>query len=140
MNQVIITILLFLITSCAGYKTHQYPEANEKEYHVDFYSRSSEDQLEYAKQFAGEGDYKTAISLYLDIYENNEIDSTIRQEALWNLGNAYSNVLYPGKDYQKALYFLEKLLNEFPETPFWPNVAESIANIKNLMLHEEREN
>lgn len=130
-----ILILLLVIASCTRYKTHQYPEANEKDYHVDFYSKSAQDQLKYAKQFAGEGDYETAIDLFLQIYENAKFDSTIRQEALLNLGNIYANVLYTGKDYEKALFYLEKLLKEFPETQFRSVTKESIKNIKELIQH-----
>jgi tetratricopeptide (TPR) repeat protein len=126
-------LLSLIITSCARYKAHQYPGADEKEYHIDFYSESGEDQLKYAKQFSGEGDYKTAIDLFLKIYENTKTDSTIRQEALLNLGNIYSNVLYAGKDYEKALYYFEKLLNEFPDTEFRVSVIESIDNVKKMM-------
>lgn len=134
----LITIILLslILTSCARYKTHQYPGAEEKEYHVAFYSGSGEDQLKYAKQFLGEGDFETAIELFLKIYENTKIDSKIRQEALLNLGNIYSNVLYTGKDYEKALYYLESLLNEFPETEFRASAIESIDYVKKMMRKE----
>ncbi|MCB9067204.1 MAG: hypothetical protein R3C41_13310 [Calditrichia bacterium] len=86
-----IIILLLIIASCARYKTHQYPEANEKNYHVDFYTKSGKDQLKYAKQFAGEGDYEKAIDLFQRIYENTKLESAAREEALLNLGNIYAN-------------------------------------------------
>lgn len=130
-----IIIPLLIIASCARYKTHQYPEANEKDFHVDFYSKSGDDQLKYAKQFAGEGDYETAIDLFLRIYENTKLESAAREEALLNLGNIYASVLYTGKDYEKALYYLEKLLKEFPETQFRSGAVESIKNIKELIQH-----
>lgn len=131
-----LTMILFLFTiSCAGYKTHQYPEANEKDFHVDYYTGSGEDQLEFARQFTGEGDYDTAIDLYLKVYENSGNDSLIRQEALLSLGQTYSNVLHSGKDYRKAIYFFKKLLVEFPETQFRSGATESIRNIKGLLHH-----
>lgn len=136
MKHLISIIILSLIASCARYKAHQYPGANEKEYHIDFYSESGEDQLKYAKQFSGEGDYKTALDLFLKIYDNTKTDSTIRQEALFHLGNIYSNVLYAGKDYNKSLYYFEKLLNEFPDTEFRVSAIESIDNVKKMMRKE----
>lgn len=132
-RQTIIILLLLLITSCAKYKTHQYPEANVKDYHVDFYTKSGKDQLKYAKQFAGEGDYETAIDLFLRIYENTNLKSAAREEALLNLGNIYANVLYAGKDYKKALSYLEKLTTEFPKSELRPDALESIENVNNLM-------
>lgn len=134
-----IIILLLIIASCARYKTHQYPEANEKNYHVDFYTKSGKDQLKYAKQFAGEGDYEKAIDLFQRIYENTKLESAAREEALLNLGNIYANVLYTGKDYEKTLFYLEKLLKEFPKTEFRSGVTESIKDIKELIRHKEKE-
>ena len=140
----IIILAMIWLASCAGYKTHKYPgtinDENQREVtirdHVDFYSKSGEDQLRYAKQFSGEGDYQTAIELFLNIYQNEMHDPIIRQKALINLGNIYSNVLYSGKDYEKALFYWETLLKEFPETEFRSEAEDSIENIKRLM-HED---
>jgi outer membrane protein assembly factor BamD (BamD/ComL family) len=130
-------LLLIAVNSCATYKTHHFPESGEKDFHVDFYSKSGEDQLKYAKQFLGEGDYETAGNLFLKIYEKIENDAPIRQEALLNLGNIYSNILYAGRDYEKALFYLEKLLSEFPNSKFRQSAMESIQNIKKIENHKQ---
>ncbi len=130
-------LLLMIVISCAKYKTHHFPESSEKDFHVDFYSKSGKDQLKYAKQFLGEGDYKTASNLFHKIYENTEVEAPIRQEALMNLGNIYSNVLYAGKDYEKALFYMEKLLAEFPDTKFRQAAEEGIENIKEIKIHKQ---
>ena len=107
-------LLSALFISCATYKTHKFPESVDREFHVDVYTHSAADRLDYAMQFAGEGDYDRAIDLFSQIYENAEIDPVIRQKALLNLGSVYSNVLFAGRDHQKSLDFLGKLLAEFP--------------------------
>ena len=103
---------------------------------MDFYTKSGKGQLKYAKQFAGEGDYETAIDLFLRIYENSKLESAAREEALLNLGNIYANVLYAGKDYKKALSYLEKLITEFPKSELRPDALEAIESVNKLKEHK----
>ncbi len=142
MRHITIIVLSFLLfISCVGYKTHKYPKPinddNQKRVtvtdHVDFYTKSGEDQLEYAQQFFGEGNYQTAIVLFLDIYQNALHKPEVRQRALLNLGYIYSSVLFSGKDYDKAFFYWRILLKEFPETEFRAEVERAIENIQRLI-------
>lgn len=136
-----VSIFFLLIISCTGYKTHHYPEPTSDESqdaqtskgHVDFYSRSGEDQLDYAKQFLGEGNYEQAGELFLKIYDDWGLKPGVREEALLNLGRLYSNILNPNRNYQKTILYLEMLLKEFPDGSLRSDALASIASAKEML-------
>ena len=90
------------------------------------------DQLRYPKHAAAESKYKTAIETYLKLYQRESIESGIREEALFNLGRIYSSFLYPYKDYEKSMYFFEKLISEFPDSRFRSKTVKAIENLNQL--------
>lgn len=149
MKIIVTVVLLFSIIISCSTRTSKKPEEPFEEYEIgaydqwwekdlsgediEIYSKSPKDQLRYAKHAASEGDYKTAIKTYLKLYQIETIDSEIGQQALLNLGYNYGNILNPYKNYERAIYFLEKLLSEFPQTKFRSNPEQSIRNIHKLM-------
>lgn len=100
---------------------------------MEVYSKSPKDQLRYAKHAASEGDYDIAIAVYTRLYTNESIDSAIRAESLFLLGKIYSNLLYPYKDFDKAIYFFEKLIAEFADSRLRFDAEQSIDNIQKFM-------
>ncbi len=100
---------------------------------TDVYSKSPKSQLRYAKHAAAEGDYDIAIAVFTRLLKTEEEDSGVRAEALYLLGKIYSNILYPYKDYQKAIYLLEKFIAEYPDSEFRLKAEQSLENIQKLM-------
>ncbi len=99
---------------------------------TEFYSKSPEDQLRYAKHAASAGDYDLAIAVYTGLYKDRTTDAAIRAEALFRLAKTYSSLLYKNRDFDKAVYLFEKLLSEFPRSQFRGDAEESIKNINKL--------
>ncbi len=150
-NVGIVLLLLSLVLSCSTrvvQKEKDPIEEQEKEsqdqwwdvatevlenlQNAEFYSKSPEDQLRYAKHAASKGDYDLAIAVYSKLYKDESNDAAIRAEALFRSGKIYSNLLYLYKDYDKALYFFEKLIAEFPDSQFHTDAEQSIKNIHKI--------
>ena len=144
---VALILLMSVAMSCSYRKSKQkdeykspFEESHGKEWwevlipeeDVEFYSKSPKDQLRYAKHAAAESKYKTAIETYLKLYQRESIESGIREEALFNLGRIYSSFLYPYKDYEKSMYFFEKLISEFPDSRFRSKTVKAIENLNQL--------
>jgi tetratricopeptide (TPR) repeat protein len=95
-------------------------------------SPGAESQLRHGALLSSEGKFEEAARAYLRVYENPSHEAKHREEALLRLGGIYSNVLNTGKDYDKALHYLQKLLDEFPESRLREEAEEKIETIREM--------
>lgn len=155
MKSMLTVVLLFSLIVCCSSRKYQtkkeerpfeeyelgpYDQFWERELeaaeNIELYSKSPKDQLRYAKHAASDGDYRIAMATYFKLYKNGTVDSAIREEALFRLGKSHANILNLYKNYEMAIYLLEKLLSEFPETKFRVEAEQSMKTIHKLMKHQ----
>lgn len=133
MRVLICSFLFLFILSCSSNFLIDSKDTKEgKSAVVHIYSQDPDDQIEYAKNLSKQGKYEKAIKIYLDIYNNKDVESEYQEEALFNIGLVYSNVFNYKKDFKKSIFYLEKLLEEFPKTKFREKAETKIENIKRI--------
>ena len=60
------------------------------------------------------GDYQLGIRIYLEVYNDVKYRDDQRDDAIFKLGKTYESVLYEQADINKAIYYYEFLISEFP--------------------------
>jgi tetratricopeptide (TPR) repeat protein len=73
--------------------------------------------LHRGKGLLAQADYEGAIHEHLKIL-SLAIHRPPEDEALFNMARIYAHPGYPNKDYQKSIFFFEKLLKDFPQSPW----------------------
>lgn len=124
-----------LSLSCVGAVTKRGQDG----YSVTFLGSRDAAQLEVGRQAKIEGDYDKAIEAFLSVYENRSAESKYREQALYELGQAYSDLLNLKKDYKKALFYFKKLIAEFPATGLRDQAESRINKIRKLGVVEPEE-
>lgn len=93
---------------------------------ISIHGSSAEAHLDRGKQYVLEGHFTHAMGEFEQAYTTPGADPKFRAEALFELGEAYSNVLNPWKDREKALDYFAKILDEFPDSVFVKGAKASI--------------
>jgi tetratricopeptide (TPR) repeat protein len=78
--------------------------------------------LHRGKELLARGDYEGAIQEHLKILAL-AAHRPPEDEALFNMAWIYAHPGYPNKDYKKSIFFLEKLLKDFPKSS-WSEQAK----------------
>jgi TPR repeat protein len=89
--------------------------------------------LENAKQARMNGDLEKATSLFNALYRNQKIESDIRAESLFALGQIYSDLANPKRDYKQALDLFETLVTEFPESDLLETTQRRIEKVNGFI-------
>jgi len=126
----IILATLFL-TSCASTSSTTREEDGTNT-SFSFHGSGAEADIAKARQLRVDGQYNEAATLLLSVYKSPANESQFREEALFEVSQVHSYLLNSAKDYDKALGYLEQLLDEFPETEFRDEAEEQIKHIKAL--------
>ncbi len=92
---------------------------------------SPEYKIEQARVTLSTGDFTGAEDIYLEIYNNKNIEQKYRKESLFNLGMMYTDDAETIEDYEQALKYLRKLLSEFPRNQFIEKSNREIRYIRN---------
>ncbi len=92
-----------------------------------------EARLERAALASTSGDYQQAIAEYMKVYRHTSVKPESMEKALFGLGSAWSNLLNPRRDFQKALQYLEELVKRFPESDLRPRAEEKIVSIRGIV-------
>lgn len=71
-------------------------------------------KLVYADNLIKLGNYELAIRTYLEVYEDEKYRDNQRDDALYKLGKTYESVLYEDADINKAIYYYDLIITEFP--------------------------
>jgi hypothetical protein len=83
---------------------------------VSFTDDTPEERMRAAGRAETAGDFKTAIGIYGDLYENEANSPEIREKALYRQALAYADAMNTRRDFTKATERLTLLLEEFQET------------------------
>lgn len=76
--------------------------------------KNAKAKLVYADNLIKLGDYQLGIRIYLEVYNDVKYREDQRDDAIFKLGSTYESVLYEDADINKAIYYYELLINEFP--------------------------
>ncbi|MBN1754663.1 tetratricopeptide repeat protein [bacterium] len=89
-------------------------------------SNSLSDQSHYmaGMTYLSQENYQSAIEKFMELY--NKKGSTKQPEALWGLGNAYVAL----KEFNRAKYYLNRLIVFFPENSLYPQVKAKLTEIE----------
>ena len=96
---------------------------------ISIHGSSAEAHLDRGKQYVIEGHFTNAAGEFEQAYTTPGADPEFRAEALFELGEAYTNILNPWRDSARALDYFRRLLEEFPDSEF---VVDAEANIEVL--------
>jgi tetratricopeptide (TPR) repeat protein len=105
--------------------------------------RSTYDRLLRSQRLVAKGDFEAALE------ENRKVLSSYSNrppgdEALFNMGLIYAHYGNPQKDYEKAIFFFRKLLNEQPKSPLgeqakiWIGILNVIEKSKHVDIEIEK--
>jgi tetratricopeptide (TPR) repeat protein len=131
LSAVISAIFIFLSLSCAGPTTMKETEDGYRG-STELHGSSDEADLELGKHYRTEGDYERATEAFLRVYENESGKVAHRSQALFELGKTYSDLLNPQKDYQKASFYFEKLLSDYPDSDLRKETGKQLDLIRGL--------
>jgi len=130
----LILLAALLLTSCASTSTTTREEDGTNT-SFSFHGSGAEKDIAQARQLRVDGQYAEAASLLLGVYKSPANESKFREEALLELSQVESYLLNPSRDYDKALGYLEQLLEEFPETEYRDEAEDQIKHLKELQAH-----
>ena len=119
--------LLPLLVSCVGRTSSVETETTEgstSSRSITLHGDSAEALVDQGKQHVLEGNYADPEAAFQAAYAKTGADPDHRAEALFELGEVYSNVLNPRRDHQKSLSYFAKLVEEFPESEFRERAEE----------------
>jgi outer membrane protein assembly factor BamD (BamD/ComL family) len=128
---VLASVAASLFLGCAGRTTEKSGP--------DRYSRStsvSTDRnqalLEQGRQARADGRWGEALDHFREVSENDGAKAEQRQQAFYELGLAYSDLLNPSKDFDQAIGSLTRLVSEYPDSPLRRKAEDQIARIRKL--------
>ncbi|MCF7858165.1 MAG: hypothetical protein K9N07_02410 [Candidatus Cloacimonetes bacterium] len=94
-------------------------------------------KLVYADNLIKLGDYKQAIRIYQEIFDDTKYRDDQRDDAVFKLGKTYESVLYEEADINKAIYYFDLLINKFPLSDRRLEAYERSQRLK-IKLEEKR--
>jgi outer membrane protein assembly factor BamD (BamD/ComL family) len=128
---VLISVAAAIVSGCAGRTTEKSGP--------DQYSRSTsvttdrnQALLEQGRQARADGRWGEAFEDFRGVAENTDAKPEYRQQALYELGLAYSDLLNPSKDFDQAIGSLTRLVSEYPDSPLRGKAEDQIARIREL--------
>ncbi len=129
MKVFIVVICCFVLISCTSsklvkdFEKQEIPQsaAGLEEFKVDEYEedyikkqKNANAKLVYADNLIKLGDYQLGIRIYLEVFEDDKYRDDQRDDAIFKLGKTYESVLYEEADINRAIYYYELLITEFP--------------------------
>ncbi len=125
----VLFISFFVIFSCTKHKLvedfekQEIPEsaAGLEEFQIGddeddnlIKKKNANAKLVYADNLIKLGDYQLAIKIYEEIYNDDKYKDDQRDDAIFKLGLTFESFLYENADLNKAIYYYELLIAEFP--------------------------
>jgi hypothetical protein len=119
-----------LVAGCAG-QTEQTTNTETQEYSskLTFTSRS-EAALQQGREAVAMGRFEEGLSRFQAVYADGKASSEHREEALFAIGQVWSNVLNPKRDVSRAIATYEKFLAEFPESKLRVQVEDTLHSLQ----------
>ena len=129
MKVILLFICCFVLYSCTSHKLvkdfekqeipksaaglEEFQIGDEEEDYVKK-QKNANAKLVYAENLIKLGDYQLGISIYLEVYNDVKYRDDQRDDAIFKLGKTYESFLYEEADINKAIYYYELLITEFP--------------------------
>jgi TolA-binding protein len=136
-----LTVLLALgLAACAGRsvtrntsvaETGRDEETSRTTTHL--FTNRDEAALDAAREARRDGKYDEAVAGFQAVYDNGAAKSEHREQALFELGRVYADLLNPMKDFQKAAELFERFLKEFPASSLADKAREQLADLQRRM-------
>lgn len=80
-----------------------------------------------------EGRYEHATEWFLEIYQEQDADESLRSQALYGLAEVYATLANPAKDLNRAIGLFERVLVEFPYSALGEKVERRIVELRALL-------
>ena len=100
--------------------------------------REEEDLLKPSISAISEDRADEIVEAYLDLYQDTGASEYVRAMALYQVGLVYMNQANPQRNDQQALFYLEKLLAEFPESTLCSRADIRIAELHDRGIGDKR--
>ncbi len=96
----------------------------------DVLETPTEARLAAGKRAAMRARWEEAENAFRDVYGDGSAKVDVRAEALYQLGELYSDFLNPNRSGQQAIAWFQQLLDEFPNAHLAPDAATRIEELK----------
>ena len=134
LSKLILAGLALAALSCVGpARVREQPGGEGYSSEATIHGSNDEARLARAKQLVRDGRYAEAVREFRSVYEKGGAKSADRQEALFQLGVVYSDLLNPHRNPETAIAHFKNLLREFPGTSYGKDAQERIANLERLL-------
>jgi len=97
-----------------------------------FYGKSPDEQIKKAKHLSSLGKFHEAVSV-LTTVANAHQQTVFSDQAYYEIGKIFSNIINPGKDLVKAREFYRKVIADLPESTFDAMAEDAIKNVEKLL-------
>ena len=127
---VLLAVFLICSADCGGRSFKRVGEEGEYEASREMSLNRSFANFDAAKEARMNGNFEKAASLFRALYENRKNDRKLRIESLFELGQIYSDLANPNRDYKQALELFETLISEFPKSDLIDTAHRRIEKVK----------
>lgn len=117
--------ILFAFLGCTCCSTILYSPQNAK----------IKSEIARAEFLAGRGNHKEAIVLYEQAIKESS-KNPWREKVLFSLGCLYASNENPDRDFARALFYFQRLRNEFPKSRFKAGIQVLAGLLENLVSLE----
>ena len=114
----VLLVCVAAFSSCGVRSSQKIPEDGGYEGSNTILFSNTAANLNNAKEARTNGNFKKAADLFHSLYNDGSNDEDVRAESLFELGQIYSDLANPERDYNKAIELFETLLDEFPKSDF----------------------
>jgi len=124
-----------LLLGCAGkVETRRESDRREDEQEIStkasFHGSGAAAQLEQGRQALSLGQYDQALEAFQAVSTDAGAKSEQRADALFGMGQVWSNVLNPKRDVDKALEAYQQILADYPNSPRREATEQAIAGLQ----------
>lgn len=106
-------LTLFTLLSCNALKEAKKGEVKQEEMRL----KAISEHMILAKELIEQGNFEASVKENQNVLSLSP-DGPPADEALFNMGLIYAHSGNPKKDYKKSIFFFQKLLKEYPKSPF----------------------
>jgi outer membrane protein assembly factor BamD (BamD/ComL family) len=129
------TALALAFCGCAGkVETRRDPDQPEDQKEIStnatFRGSSSAALLDQGRQALSLGQYDRALEAFRSVSTDAGAKAEHRADALFGVGQVYSNVLNPKRDVDKALAAYQQIVADYPDSPRRAEAEQAITSLR----------
>lgn len=98
-----------------------------------FTGSQAEALLDRARLAEEEGEYEAAVRDYLAVYRDPTHADALREAALFRVGMVYGSPLNVRKDYAKAVEYLERFIEEYPDSEHRETAEANLEKYREIL-------